>query len=101
MKKNVVAGLGEIGLPLLCLISKKMPAIGYDVNPKLVNKRLLTKYDKYDTVFLHVCIPFKKNFIDTIKSLYKKFTPECIVIHSTLSPNTTKKIQSVLPIPII
>ena len=35
MKKDVVAGLGEIGLPILKLVSKKETAVGYDLNEKI------------------------------------------------------------------
>ena len=32
MEKDIVAGLGEIGLPILKLLSKKENVIGYDLN---------------------------------------------------------------------
>ena len=38
-KKNIVVGLGEIGKPILKLFSKHDLVIGYDVNPKLMNKK--------------------------------------------------------------
>jgi len=100
-KKNVVAGLGEIGGPIFNLISKTGPSIGYDLNPRLVDKKKLQKFDKFPTSFLHVCIPFNKKFLPNVLTLFKKFKPECIVIHSTISPGTTKKIQNRIPIPII
>ena len=99
--KNVVAGLGEIGTPILKLISKKHIAVGYDINKKLMNKNKFKKFESHKTSFLHICIPFNKKFINNVKSLYKKFQPECVVIHSTVSPGTTKKIQKSLPIPVI
>lgn len=101
IKKDVVAGLGEIGKPILQLISKTIPVVGYDIDQKLVDQKLAKKYEKFDTRFLHVCIPFTKNFINNVISLYEKFKPESIVIHSTISPNTTKQIQEKLSIPII
>ena len=101
MKKDVVAGLGEIGKPILQLISKTVPAIGYDINEKLVDKNKLVKYEKLDTCFLHICIPYSKKFISNVISLSKKFKPQGIVIHSTISPNTTSKIQSLISIPVI
>jgi len=101
LKKDVVAGLGEIGKPILKLLSKATPIIGYDINEKLIDSRLVTRYEKLDTRFLHVCTPFTKNFIQNVVSLYKKFNPKSIVIHSTISPNTTKQLQEKLPIPII
>jgi len=39
MKKDVVVGLGEIGLSILKLISKKETVVGYDLNKKLINKK--------------------------------------------------------------
>ena len=101
MQKNVVAGLGEIGHPILKLISKESLTVGYDINEKLINQKQISKYEDLPTRFLHVCIPFNDNFIVNTISLYKKFKPEIIVIHSTISPGTTKKIQKKLAIPVI
>jgi len=100
-KKDVVAGLGEIGTPILQLISKTVPAVGYDLNQKLMNKIKFEKYKKLETRFLNICIPFTEKFIFNVISLYDKFKPECIVIHSTISPSTTNKIQSKLSVPVI
>lgn len=101
MKKSIVAGLGEIGGPILKLISKFGPTIGYDIDPKVVDTKKLEKYENLPTLFLHICIPFTSNFIKNVKTLYDKFKPEIIVIHSTVSPYTTQKVQQSLPIPII
>jgi len=100
-KKNIVAGLGEIGLPILKLISKNSLSIGYDVNPKLMDQKKFSKFDSYPTLFLHICIPFNNKFMNNIVQLNKKFYPEIIVIHSTISPRTTKLLQSKLSIPVI
>ena len=101
IKKNIVSGLGEIGSPILHLISRVVPTVGYDVNPKLMDKERFEKYGNIKTSFLHVCIPFTKNFIDSVITLYEKFEPECIVIHSTISPGTTNELQSCLAVPVI
>ena len=101
-EKDVVAGLGEIGLPILNLLSKSQIVVGYDINTKLMES--ITKFGKHkdlDTIFLHVCIPFSDKFQFNVNSLYKQFSPKCIVIHSTISPYTTKKLQASLKIPII
>ena len=100
--KDVVAGLGEIGLPILKLLSKSQIVVGYDINPKLMNKKEFHKHEHLDTAFLHICIPFSNKFESNVKSLSRKFSPNCIVIHSTISPYTTKKLQSSLKtVPII
>jgi len=101
IKKDIVAGLGEIGSPILKLISRATIAVGYDINKKYMNKNKFNKYQNIDTYFLHVCIPFTKEFITNVVSLSEKFNPEAIVIHSTVSPYTTKKLQDKLNIPII
>jgi UDP-N-acetyl-D-mannosaminuronate dehydrogenase len=101
MKKHIVAGMGEIGKPILDLLSHSAMAIGYDTNPKLVNKTKLEKYNDLKTSFLHVCIPFTKNFEKNIMSLYNKFKPEAVVIHSTVGPHTTEKLQTKLGVPVI
>ena len=101
MKKIIVAGLGEIGTPILQLVSKVGIAVGFDINEKLMNKRKFEKYQDLETSFLHICIPFTKNFITHVLLLYKKFKPEIIIIHSTISPGTTSNLQSRLPIPVI
>ena len=99
--KDVVAGLGEIGSPILQLVSRVHLAVGFDINEKLMDKRKFERYQKLQTRFLHVCIPVTKNFIPYVISLHKKFQPDIIVIHSTLSPGTTGKIQAKLPVPVI
>jgi len=101
MKKNVVAGLGEIGKPIYQLLSKFEITVGYDMNLLLTNKNKFDKNSILKTSFLHVCIPFNNKFKENIKSLYVQFNPECVVIHSTISPHTTKKIQNILPVPVI
>ena len=100
-RKNVIAGLGEIGAPIYQLISKVTPTIGSDLNPKLVDKNNLKKYTNLATSFLHICIPFNNQFLNNVTFLFKQFSPMAIVIHSTVSPYTTKKLQEKLPIPII
>jgi hypothetical protein len=99
--KNIIAGMGEIGNPILKLISKKEIAIGFDIDPKLTEYKKLKKYEKLKTSFLHICIPYSKNFLKNIHSLYNKFKPSSIIIHSTIEPYTTEKIQKLIPIPII
>tara|TARA_B100000029_G_scaffold468607_1_gene505740 strand:+ start:64 stop:849 length:786 start_codon:yes stop_codon:yes gene_type:complete len=101
MKKDVVAGLGEIGLPILKILSKKEKVVGYDLNQKLMNKSKFHKFNELSTSFLHVAIPVTTKFDSNLIQLYKKFKPECIVIHSTIPPGTTEKLQKKLDSPII
>ena len=101
MKKDIVAGLGEIGSPILKLLSKKQIAVGYDLDKRLVNETKLKKLQDIQTSFLHIAIPVTSKFDSNLLQLYKKFKPECIVIHSTIGPGTTERIQKKLDIPLI
>ena len=101
MKKDIVAGLGEIGLPILKLLSKNENVIGYDLNKILMNEILFKKFQEFPTRFLHIAIPVNKKFNFNVLNLNKKFQPECIVIHSTIGPGTTEKLQRKLSIPVI
>ncbi len=100
LKKDIVVGLGEIGLPLHKLLSKSFIVEGYDINSKLIPKNL-KKNGMLPIRFLHICIPYTKNFNSQILKLEKKFHPQGIVIHSTIKPSTTSSIQKKLQIPVI
>ena len=101
MKKDIVVGLGEIGMPILKLISKKENVIGYDLDKKLMNERKFKKFQDVQTRFLHIAIPVTNKFNPNVLKLYDQFIPECIVIHSTISPGTTNQLQKKLKIPVI
>tara|TARA_Y100000748_G_scaffold201209_1_gene168557 strand:- start:130 stop:879 length:750 start_codon:yes stop_codon:yes gene_type:complete len=100
LKKDLVVGLGEIGLPIYKLFSKSSITAGFDINPKLIpfmNK----KNQSLPVRFIHVCIPYSKNFLSQVIKINKDYEPEGMIIHSTIEPSTTKKIQKKLKIPII
>ena len=101
MKKDVVVGLGEIGYPILKFLSKKQITVGYDIDERLMNKSKFKKFQETQTSFLHIAIPVTSKFEPNILQLYKKFKPECIVMHSTVGPGTTEKIQEKLDVPLI
>jgi len=99
VEKDLVIGLGEIGLPIFKLLSRKIPTEGFDKNPELNIQKPSTK--NYKICFIHICIPFNKSFINEVLKLEKKFKPRGIVIHSTISPHTTEKLQKKLDVPVI
>jgi len=100
-KKDIVVGLGEIGSPILKVLSKGFPTVGFDINPKLMNKKKFDKVRVIKTEFLHICIPYNDNFVKTIVKMANHHNPDGIIIHSTISTYTTEKIQKKLKIPII
>ena len=100
MKKDIVAGLGEIGLPIYKIISRNFPVHGYDIDKNLIPNNP-KKFECYPIRFLHICIPYSKFFLPNVLKLNKIFLPESIVIHSTIKPKTTQNLQKKLFIPII
>jgi len=101
MKKDIVAGLGEIGLPILKILSKKEKIVGYDIDKKLMNEKKFLQLNELPTSLLHIAIPVTSKFDSDVIQLYKKFKPDCIVIHSTIPPGTTERLQKKLSSPII
>ena len=86
MKNNkvVVAGLGEIGKPLLELASKNHDAIGVDIAPA---PRIEA------TEILHVCYPFQiKDFVGETERYIDLFKPRLTIINSTVAVGTTRAI---------
>ena len=98
LKKDIVIGMGEIGLPIFKLLSKNMPVDGLDKIEKLNSEKFI---DIKKIELMHICIPFTKSFQKSVIQLSKKYNPDGIIIHSTISPNTTKKLQNKLDLPII
>lgn len=101
LRKDLVVGLGEIGTPILKLISKRFTAAGYDINPKLMDLQKYEKLKANPTVFAHICIPFSDKFERSVIDIANTQKPQAVIIHSTVSPYTTEKLQKKLHIPVI
>jgi len=61
---QLVAGLGEIGKPMCDLLKKSGLVLGYDINPKLMKKKINTKKNG--------C-----NIFTYLYSFYTKFFYQC------------------------
>jgi len=82
--KVVVVGLGEIGKPLLQLLSAHHNVVGVDISP-------IGRIDHIDV--MHVCYPFQiTNFIGETIRYIEHFRPALTVINSTVSVGTTRVI---------
>ena len=81
----VVVGLGEVGRPLLELLSKHYQVIGVDITPP---KAPVGKVD-----ILHICFPFEiPDFVGETARYIELFQPALTVINSTVGVGTTRKI---------
>jgi UDP-N-acetyl-D-mannosaminuronate dehydrogenase len=84
-KRVVVVGLGEVGKPLLELVSEHNDAIGVDVSPPV------ERIERVD--FLHVCYPFAiKDFVGETAHYIELFRPAVTIVNSTVAVGTTRAI---------
>lgn len=83
----MVIGLGEIGKPLLEVISRHHKTVGVDVTPPAEPPG--------DIDVMHVCYPFKINdFIGETARYIQRFNPRLTVIHSTVAVGTTRAVAA-------
>lgn len=83
--KVMVVGLGEIGKPLLEVLSRCYETIGVDI--------VLPAEPPGDIDVMHVCYPFKINdFIGQTARYIKQYNPNITVIHSTVAVGTTRAV---------
>lgn len=87
MMKIGIVGYGEIGSS----IEKVYNSFNnYDVR---VVDPFLNKNDEIkDVEVLNICIPFIENFVEVVTNYIKESNPRYTIIHSTVSPGTTKLI---------
>jgi len=83
----VVVGLGEVGKPLLQLLSARYKTVGVDIAPPPA------QIGKVDV--LHICFPFQvKDFVGESARYVELFEPSLTVINSTVAIGTTRKIAA-------
>jgi UDP-N-acetyl-D-mannosaminuronate dehydrogenase len=82
---TVVVGVGEIGRPLLELVSRRSRAVGVDV-------RLPAEAVERADV-MHVCYPFEiDDFVGVTARYIERFNPELTIVNSTVAVGTTRAI---------
>lgn len=81
----LVAGMGEVGRPIYEILSEKFNCVGVDVHPVEVAE---------PCTVLHICYPFQiRDFVGTTAGYVNKYEPALTIIHSTVAPGTTRKVQ--------
>jgi UDP-N-acetyl-D-mannosaminuronate dehydrogenase len=82
---HVVVGLGEIGRPLLTLVSRHHEVVGVDVSPPAGPVR--------DVDVMHICYPFQiADFVGETARYIEKYDPRLTIINSTVGVGTTRAI---------
>ena len=100
---DIILGMGEVGETLFRLLEERnVDSIGIDVDSSKCKN-----YSKNDHIknpeYLHVCLPGElSEFMDiTLNWINKIEGLEAVLIHSTIKPGTTKKIQEKAKIPVL
>ena len=84
-KNIIVAGLGEVGRPLLELLATHYRTVGVDIKPPA------GPVGEVDV--LHICYPFEiKDFIGETAHYIDKYKPRLTVINSTVAVGTTRAV---------
>ena len=84
-KNIIVAGLGEVGRPLLELLATHYRTVGVDIKPPA------EPVGEVDV--LHICYPFEiKDFIGETAHYIDKYKPRLTVINSTVAVGTTRAV---------
>ena len=92
-QKTVVVGLGEIGKPLIELLSRRHDVVGVDISP-------VPPIDNVEV--LHVCYPFQiRDFIGETARYIGYFRPALTMIHSTVAVGTTRAIAEATGTPVV
>lgn len=78
---QLVIGLGQIG----SAIRSVLDCDGVD--------KELSEAKHYDVI--HVCIPYNEAFDENMRKFISLYTPDLIVIHSTVAPGTSEKYNAV------
>ena len=87
---NLVVGLGETGRPLFNILKNTYPdTAGIDSNLSNINIE-----DVNSCTYLHICIPGSINkFKDIVKNYCDDFTPDAVIIHSTVPVGTCSSLD--------
>ncbi|PYU09952.1 MAG: hypothetical protein DMG37_21865 [Acidobacteria bacterium] len=84
-QRVVVVGLGEVGKPLLQIVSEYHDVIGVDITPPT------ERFDEVDV--LHICYPFQiKDFVSESARYIELFKPKVTIINSTVAVGTTRAV---------
>ena len=89
----IVAGLGEVGRPLLRILERTYNSLGIDVAPVEVEGPCSV---------LHICYPFQvKDFIGTTVTYIDQYHPKLTIINSTIAVGTTREVQTRVNCPVV
>ena len=91
---TVIAGLGEVGRPLMAILKQHYDTVGIDIEPH--TKAVGT------TDVLHICYPFEiPDFIGTTSRYIEQFNPSLTIVNSTVAVGTTRAVAERTGAPVV
>jgi hypothetical protein len=87
----LIIGLGEVGRPLLEILSGTHQAAGRDIEDRAF----------HGVRILHLCFPSGPDFVSAAQRYVSRYEPEVVVVNSTVVPGTTRAIQQVTGTPAV
>ncbi len=82
----IIVGLGEVGKPLLEIMTSRYQTFGVDIN----QPASISQCD-----VMHICFPFQTgNFVGQVVEYIHQYRPALTVINSTVGPGTTRSIAA-------
>jgi UDP-N-acetyl-D-mannosaminuronate dehydrogenase len=89
----IVAGLGEVGRPLLNILRRSYECVGIDIESVEVDRPCSV---------LHVCYPSQmRDFVGTTVAYINRFNPKLTIINSTVAVGTSRKVQEAVDSPVV
>src|SRR6185312_3135271 len=86
-KTVLVVGLGEVGKPILSILSQRYEAVGIDI------KGAVDQIEHADV--MHICYPFEiYDFVGETVRYIGRYKPALTIINSTVGIGTTRKIAA-------
>lgn len=90
--KSLVAGYGEVGYALYCIL-KDYYEIGY---VDLTKKGERVEFEIPDKIeVLHICFQYSENFINEVKKYQEEYKPKYTIIHSTVPVGTSSQLNAI------
>jgi hypothetical protein len=85
-----ILGYGEIG--------RSIEKVYNNFNHYEIKIKDLERDENFEQIeTLNICIPNSENFINIVSEEIKRFKPKLTIIHSTVAPETTSKINALIP----
>jgi len=94
MKKCIIVGEGEVGSAIKQIeleSGNSVEILDLDKKPK--------NTDGVDC--MHICIPYGIRFLQFVTKYVNDYKPKLLIIHATIKPGTTQRLQKMLNIPVV